>query len=704
MISKASLISFRNLDLAWSRITTAKNLQHKRMFRHLYGAYEPGRTANLKLLHEKLKGAWKPTSPIRMYMPKASGMLRPLTLLSLDDQIVLQAITNQVAKQMFKRRRAVESKLVFSSVQNSNPDSIFFLVDWRRTYHDFKLRLSQHLGAGNHWIAHFDLAAFYETISHRALQSIVSPSGGSNEAWDLIRKWLCVWTSDANGIPVDHGIPQGPIASDFLAEIFLLPLDEAMVKAGIPYIRYVDDIRVLAKTEDEVRRAAVVLEMECRRWSLIPQGSKFKVSYARDVSQALGTLPSIAESTGQEADEIDLDEAEALKVFDDAIGGRPLRVIDKSRLRFVLYRSGPSRTILNKSLKLLSTHPEHIDAFAAFLQNYSKSRLIVRHIMAMLKKGVLHDYVQGELWMIASRQARPEDLQDLLPVATAQARRGHLSFSMQRALCVFFLTCRKEGLYSTFHALIRVRSKSAYIQSLLIPYLLNEDYSRGGFAAELCRRSQPAPGMTLAEEIVDRGLSLREMGISIAGLAPEVRNVFHGLGLISNRSSSRAFDQIDEIMRISYKLRPWRAWRKLLGSNYQHALQLLLTAENKFSTDRSGWLASQNSFNDALFGAFQDVLMAQGLPGAMSRRNRNNQWVSFGVMLQPQAPFACEFPLIAATFLSTNERRNGIPDSHPFEFRTGQKTKHLKVRERDTIKADLAEAYLAIIAYLNSLP
>jgi hypothetical protein len=47
MISKASLISFRNLDLAWSRITTAKNLQHKRMFRHLYSAYEPGRKANL---------------------------------------------------------------------------------------------------------------------------------------------------------------------------------------------------------------------------------------------------------------------------------------------------------------------------------------------------------------------------------------------------------------------------------------------------------------------------------------------------------------------------------------------------------------------------------------------------------------------------------------------------------------------------------
>jgi hypothetical protein len=241
MISKASLISFRNLDLAWSRVTTAKNLQHKRMFRHLYGAYEPGRKANIQLLHEKLEGGWKALSPIRMYLPKASGLLRPLALLALDDQIVLQAIANQVAKQMFKRRRAVENRLVFSACQNSKPDSIFFLQDWRRTYHDFKLRLARHLASGNHWIAHFDLAAFYETISHRALQRVVSPSGGSNEAWEMIRKWLCVWTSETKGIPVDHGIPQGPIASDFLAEIFLLPLDEAMDKAGIPYIRYVDD-------------------------------------------------------------------------------------------------------------------------------------------------------------------------------------------------------------------------------------------------------------------------------------------------------------------------------------------------------------------------------------------------------------------------------------------------------------------------------
>lgn len=285
---------------------------------------------------------------------------------------------------MLKRRRAVEYRLVFSSCQNSKPDSIFFLQDWRRTYHDFKLRLARHLVGGNHWIAHFDLAAFYETISHRALQSVVSPSGGSNEAWEMIRKCLCVWTSEAKGT----------------------------------------------------------------------------------------------------------------------------------------YR-----------------------------------------------------------------------------------------------------------------------------------------------------------------------------------LSLEVKNVFQGLGLISVGSKPH-FDQIGDILRASYKLRPWRGWKALLGSNYQHALQLLLTAENKFYSDRSGWLASQNSFNDAIFGAFQDVLSTEGLAGAMPRKGKTGKWISFGVMLEAAAPFAQQFPAMASALRSTNDRRNSIPDSHPFEFKTGQKTKPLKVRERDSFRLDLAGVYRDIMDFL----
>ncbi len=701
MITKASLISFRNLDLAWSRILTAKNHQHKRMFRHLYFAYEPGRRANLLLLHEKLKGGWKATHPIRVFMPKKSGLLRPLTLLPLDDQIVFQAITNQIAKQMYDRRREVEGRMVFSNCLNPDRDSIFFLQDWRSTYHQFKARLERHLSAGNQWIAHFDLAAFYETISHRALQKIVAPAGGGNELWNQIREWFCVWTSVQGGIQVDHGIPQGPIASDFIAEIFLLPLDEAMRRTGIPYIRYVDDIRVLGRTEAEARRAAMILEMECGRWSLIPQSSKFDVVHATTLNEALGTLPSIAESTGREADEGELDETSAIEILRDAIKGRPPRVEDKSRLRYVLYRAGPSKRVLKTALNLLPRHPEHIDALAAYLQNYSRSRPIKRLVWDMLNSDLLYDHVEAELWMIAARMGTPQELRQLLPRARSQAGRRPFSFSMRRGLLTFFMSCRNAEVYSNTRTIQRLRSQSPYIQSLVLHQLIDRDFRRHGLAAQLIQNPAPSPGMVLAGQLVQRRLSLSTLGVQVDSLAPEVRNVFEGLGLLHGQKKTR-FDQIGDLLRNCYGVTYWRGWKGLLGDNYQHALQLLLTADNKFKSDRSGWLSSQNSFNDAVFRAFQAFLHAKNHPGAVVMLDPKNRLHPFGRLLDQNTAFSRAFPTLSACLRAGNDRRNSIPDSHPFEFKSLQRTKRLKVRERDVLKGRFATAYSEIIAFVNA--
>jgi hypothetical protein len=671
-MTKASLISPRNLDLAWSRITTAKNPQHKRLFRHLYGAYEPGRQTNLALLHERLKGDWKATPPIRIYMPKPSGLLRPLTLLSLDDQIVLQAIANQVAIKLFDRRTAVQGRSVFSNCLTRDRDSIFFLKDWRETYHQFKARIQRQLDAGSQWIAHFDLAAFYETISHRALQSIVSPAGGGAEAWRLIREWLCVWTSSHGGIPVDHGIPQGPIASDFLAEIFLLPLDEAMKKTGIPYIRYVDDIRVFGKTEADARQAAITLELECRRLSLIPQGSKFSVIRATSLKEALGALPSIAESTGREADEDELDEASAIRILRDAIAGRPARVIDKSRLRYVLYRSGPSLAMLRLTLKLLPRHPEHIDAFAAFLQNYGKSSRIMRHIRAMLDAGVLYDYVQGELWLIAARVGRPEELRELLPVARSQSFRRNLPFPLRRGLLTFFMRCRTAGVYAERKALKLFRAQTPFIQSLVMPYLADADFRPDAIVVDLIEGRSPAPGMVLAAQLVQRRLSATELGVKLDSVTPEVKNVFQGLGLIPGQKGTR-FDQVGNVLRNRYELAYWRFWKGLLGDHYQHALELLLSADVKFLSDRSGWLSYQNSFNDIVFRAFQAHLASKSLPGAVPTADANGKLFTFGQLIGVTGPFAKAHATLAACLRSAGFQPclpSGAPPIHqkaPFD-------------------------------------
>ena len=130
---------------------------------------------------------------------------------------------------------------------------------------------------GYRWIAHFDLAAFYDTISHELLIKLMSPRGGNQKTWEKVRGWFRCWSAAGNALPIQHGIPQGPIASDFIAECLLIPLDEALLKDGYRYVRYVEDIRIFAKSRIEAQRAAIRLEILCRTLGLIPQGKKFAI-------------------------------------------------------------------------------------------------------------------------------------------------------------------------------------------------------------------------------------------------------------------------------------------------------------------------------------------------------------------------------------------------------------------------------------------
>src|SRR5680860_718094 len=79
----ADLARKKNLTLAWRRITTGGNFQYKRLFRSLYLAYEVALSRNRDELRERLLGgAFEARSPEKLYVPKASGLHRPLTLMS----------------------------------------------------------------------------------------------------------------------------------------------------------------------------------------------------------------------------------------------------------------------------------------------------------------------------------------------------------------------------------------------------------------------------------------------------------------------------------------------------------------------------------------------------------------------------------------------------------------------------------------------
>jgi hypothetical protein len=245
----------------------------------------------------------------------------------------------------------------------------------------------------------------------------------------------------------------------------------------------------------------------------------------------------------------------------------------------------------------------------------------------------------------------------------------------------------------------RVRSADGYLQSVVIPYLGEADFRRNGLVSVLLRSPYAEPGLAISEALVSRRISLKALGVQPHQLASQVRHAFEGLGIIPQHPREQ-FDQIGDIIHDRYGIPYWRKWRSLFGLQYSHALQLLLSANAKYDSDKSGWLGWQNSFN-CLVSRHPTAYLGRWAAGLCPPINRNGQQIEFGVLLDPNNVFPRVYPDIATPLRLANDRRNKIPASHPYDKKTGLPTKYLRRSERDNVALALTGAYQHVMNLLD---
>lgn len=689
------LATLPNLELAWRRITTGGNTQYKRFFRNLYYTYEVALDENLRDLRARLRGgSFLPSHPQRILVPKASGLHRPLSLLTIEDQVVLQAFANVVARKMQRRREPLQFKVIFSNILQRR-NSIFFFQRWQDTYAGFQKRIGHLHGKGMHWVGDFDLAAFYETISHHLLLRTIFPKTSSSPGLDWISECLRTWSSGHAESRHDHGLPQGPLASDFLAECFLLPVDEALVKR-FGYLRYVDDVRLLGESEDQVRKKLIELERRCRERGLIPQVGKFSIKRAHSAAGAMGLLPSIADPKVEEG-QPGLTGSQALAILKPAIAGRPQRVVEKTRLRYALFRAEADSQVLRLVLRLLPRHPEHADAFFFYLARFGYRKPIER-ICLQLATQSPYDFVRGEAWQVLARYRRIGKLnrvrlsESAVEIARAKGQGG---FMESWGACRFLCACEEagEGRLSNF-----LKFQPALLQAFSAKSLPSRAFHAGGAVKEFLRRSSIEPGLSVCPEIHRLGLTLKAFELEAETLPSQLVNTLRRLGSIS--APDRRVDPIAEILARRYGT-PEFSWHDLLQSDYVHALGLLVQAEAAFDSGRSFWLSCQNSFNQTLFFALQRELKGRGHPGACKIVGRDGRLVDFGVTLDRTGPFSRNCSDLADSFRDVNARRNRLPVSHPYDKVSAAKNKYLEPKERNKLVEALQGAYEDVVALLQ---
>jgi hypothetical protein len=126
-----------------------------------------------------------------------------------------------------------------------------------------------------------DIVAYFEQIQHGELEERLTALGVADSTAREVRGFLRAVISTRG-----RGLPQGFDASSVLSTIYLDPADKALLRRGIAYYRYVDDIYIFAGTEAEARLALRLAEAELRRLGLLLQSAKTTITVGHSAVEA----------------------------------------------------------------------------------------------------------------------------------------------------------------------------------------------------------------------------------------------------------------------------------------------------------------------------------------------------------------------------------------------------------------------------------
>ena len=375
MTDLSKVFELSNLHRAYRWMMSNPDASYKSYFRDSYDAFAIASDTHLKWIRaEGLKERYEASHASKILIPKPSGVLRPISLLKVEDQIVYQAIVNLISEALKKRTKQRYEKSVFAHLY-AGKSSKFFNIKWQRSYRKFADRLRDCHSRGYDQIANFDLTSFYDSIDHYVLAHFLKELKIDEDTIDYLisclHKWTsATWSSGPANIHHNHGIPQGPLASGMLSEAVLQHLDKAGEQGGrrTIYLRYVDDIKILAKTEKDLRAKLIKLDIASKEIGLFPQTAKINIRKFNNPEEEIKSV-----SRPPEPSLIPLIDQKKLtaRILELCRRGR-VPSSDSTRFKFLLARATPNHRLNKPLMRVLQSHPEYAPQIGLYISRYSK--------------------------------------------------------------------------------------------------------------------------------------------------------------------------------------------------------------------------------------------------------------------------------------------------------------------------------------------
>lgn len=654
-----------NLRRAWRWTLANPEAMYKNYFRRIYEAYAVADDKLLNHLRVKLRrGVYEPTDACKIYIPKKSGILRPFTLLAVEDQVVYQALANIIAEKLYPTVRQRYYKETFGHLYAGKRNR-FFYRKWQVGYRKFGTAIREAFSRGFVYRAFFDLTACYDSIDHHVLRHFLKELQLDTEFIDFVLRNLRHWTKadTVNPIYQGHGIPQGPLPSGLLAEVVLSHFDKQRGdRRKVKYFRYVDDIRLYAKDERHLRRMIVELDLLSKSIGLFPQSSKIDIREVTDVDGEIKSISNPPEPVYRRYG------------FQGIVHKRlktlthHYRIEDETRFKYVLARVSPLIATSRRLLRIVRSYPHLYISIFRYFSRYTMLPLeIARQLYMILKDEALYPSFSAEL-IHAMLGRLPDRLSPILNrhIKTMFDEGDRIGRSDLKAACgAWLLQNRALNYVETKHLIVGARNW--WIKAATLPYVDKDFIGMPSYTAllnQMIKSKNVDDSILAAYLIAVEELSLTTATVRIneaaALLLKDFGIVARGGAFICGIETSLNAMLKVPILDVN--------WRTIFGGRYSVAERKIIRAKGYFKTDPTAWVNIMDTFNDLLL----DLLFAH------DHTIGNYQLGNMGGVLNSTSAFALKYPAMFKAANDIHSTRLDSDLSHHRNRRTGRTTKPIK--------------------------
>jgi len=359
-------------------------------FQHLKPLYEDKLSDILDSLFANYKSNTKNPLPLlKIDVPKPNFTIRPMSRPENKDWFLYEAIVDSLASKIIPDDHICKRSFSYLNYLPSTAKE----NNWIKF--DDKCRELYSMGFKHAVIA--DLTGYYENISLSELKKRLSNYLIVDEETDLKISVLCkllhTWSDERVS---DYGLPQGPPASSFLADIYLDFVDSKMEKYE-NYYRYMDDIKIFCKTEIEAKKALKDLIIALRDIKLNINAKKTKILHGTEIASllfdplkaSLSSIDSILKSKNR-TQVINIISSLQI-IFANAFVDN---LFEKTHLTFALYRLSKlhssgfalnTEKIIALIIENFVSKPHHAGLFCFFLTLFQNNIEIVRFLIKYLQ-------------------------------------------------------------------------------------------------------------------------------------------------------------------------------------------------------------------------------------------------------------------------------------------------------------------------------